>query len=228
MRRIRNIFLKGLLTIVPLAVSVYLLFWLGQGLESTLGTGLRYVLPTDWYLPGLGVAVGLVVVFLIGLLLQALVVRKVWRWTEGALVKVPAIGELYRSLREVAGYLSGDEKPQTDQVIMLTIGDSAMRLMGLVTRDDFSDAPRGMGDQETVAVFLPWSYQLGGFTVYVPRSAIEPIDLSPQEAMRWALTGGVTTQKRDFSQTGKSSIGLERDDNHCNQASLARENGSLA
>ena len=208
MRRIRNIFLKGLLTIVPLAVTIYLLFWLGQGLESTLGTGLRYVLPIDWYLPGLGVAVGLVVVFLIGLLFQALVVRKVSSWAEGALKKVPPVGELYSSLREVAMYLSSGQKPQPDQVVMLTVGDSAMRLLGLVTRDDFSDAPGGMGDGNTVAVFLPWGYQLGGFTVYIPRSAIEPIDFSPQEAMRSVLTGGITTHKRDFSQTGKSSMGV--------------------
>lgn len=204
MKSIYNIFLKGLLTILPLAVTIYLLIWLGQGLESILGGGLRYILPENWYLPGTGVVVGLVLVFLAGLLLQAVVVRKVWGWGEALLAKLPVISEVYSSLRQVLAYLSGSESPQTDQVVMLTLPGSAMRLIGLVTRDDFSDAPAGMGDDETVAVFLPWSYQLGGFTVYVPRSMTEPIDLSPQEAMRWALTGGVITQKRHSLQAGKS------------------------
>ena len=203
-KSIYNIFLKGLLTILPLAVTIYLLIWLGQGLESILGGALRYVLPAHWYLPGTGVVVGLVLVFLIGLLLQALVVRKVWGWGEALLNKVPVISDVYSSVRQVMAYLSGSESPQTDQVVMLTLPGSATRLIGLVTRDDFSDAPPGMGDDDTVAVFLPWSYQLGGFTVYVPRSMTEPIDLSPQEAMRWALTGGVTSQKGHSLQAGKS------------------------
>ncbi len=203
MKSIYNIFLKGLLTILPLAVTIYLLIWLGQGLESILGGALRYVLPENWYLPGTGVVVGLVLVFLAGLLLQAVVVRKIWGWGEALVAKLPLISEVYSSLRQVMAYLSGEESPQTDQVVMLTLPGSAVRLIGLVTREDFSDAPEGMGDDETVAVFLPWSYQLGGFTVYVPRLLTQPIDLSPQEAMRWALTGGVTSQKRHSLQAGK-------------------------
>jgi uncharacterized membrane protein len=202
-KSVYSIFLKGLLTILPVAVTIYVLIWLGQGLESILGAGLRYALPDNWYVPGLGVVVGLVAVFLVGLLFQAWFVRQSWGWVEAMLDRVPLVREVYSSLRQVAEYLSGSQGAKADQVVMLTLGDPPVRLVGLVTRQDFSDAPDGIGDDQTLAVFLPWSYQLGGFTVYVPRSMTEPVDLSPQEALRWALTGGVTAQRRQLPHAGR-------------------------
>ena len=66
---------------------------------------------------------------------------------------------------------------------MVTIGDDQTSLMGLMTRDDFSDLPEGIGDDETVAVYLPMSYQLGGFTVMVPKSKVRPVDMKVDQAM---------------------------------------------
>jgi uncharacterized membrane protein len=67
-------------------------------------------------------------------------------------------------------------------------------LMGLVTRDSFADLPEGIGDETTVAVYLPMSYQLGGFTAMVPKDRIQPVDLKVDEAMQFVLTAGVSSE----------------------------------
>jgi len=67
-------------------------------------------------------------------------------------------------------------------------------VLGLVTRDDFAKAPKDMGSKDTVAVYLPMSYQVGGYTVYVSKKTIRPIDMSKKDALRWTLMAGVDEQ----------------------------------
>jgi len=77
--------------------------------------------------------------------------------------------------------------------VTVQLGDTRMRLIGFVTREDLTDTPLGVEDQEPVAVFLPMSYQMGGFTIMVPRSAVRKIDMSVEQAMRFAITAGMVT-----------------------------------
>ena len=67
--------------------------------------------------------------------------------------------------------------------------------VGLVTRSDFSDLPPGIGEEGEIAVYLPMSYQIGGFTVIVPRSAVRKVDISTHRAMGFIVTGGMSTDR---------------------------------
>ena len=66
-----------------------------------------------------------------------------------------------------------------------------MRVLGFITRADFSDAPAGIARTDEVAVYLPMSYQIGGYTVFVPKSACTPVEMSREEAMKFILTAGL-------------------------------------
>jgi uncharacterized membrane protein len=66
-----------------------------------------------------------------------------------------------------------------------------------LTRESFDDAPEGLGGRDVVAVFLPMSYQIGGFTVFVPRARTTPVDLTIEEGMRLALTAAMAVKKPD-------------------------------
>ena len=88
---------------------------------------------------------------------------------------------------------------------MVTVLDENVRLMGLVTRETFDDLPDGIGDEQTVAVYLPMSYQLGGFTVMVPRSKIRPVEMKVDEALQFLLTAGVSAQEADKAIASKDS-----------------------
>ena len=66
-----------------------------------------------------------------------------------------------------------------------------MRLLGFLTRSDFSDMPKGVGNEDEMAVYLPMSYQVGGYTVLIPRKRVTPVPMSREEAMRFVLTAGL-------------------------------------
>ena len=192
MRYLYRVFLKGLLAVLPLAVTAYLVIWLATTFESLFQPLLTRLLPHDAYVPGMGVATGLAGVFAIGLMLQAWFMQRVWRWGEALLDRMPLVRPVYGALKQIVGYLSGDEQPH-GSAVMVKFGDPPIRLLGLVTRDDVDYAPQE-GDDELVAVFLPWSYQVGGFTVYVPSASIEKVNLPREDALRLAITAGVSAE----------------------------------
>ena len=186
-------FLTGLVTILPIVVTIYLLVWLGQLAESFLGQLIRVVLPDSFYMPGMGLVVGVVLILLIGILMHALVVRKLFEWSERLLYRIPVIRSVYGATRDFLQFLVHSRDPGFHEVVMVDIGDTGMQVVGFITRPDASGLPAGAArEEDSVTVYLPLSYQIGGYTVILPRSSIRPIDMSMRTAMAFVLTGGVT------------------------------------
>ncbi len=193
MKFVSRIFLQGLMAVVPVGATIYILYWLGTTAEGVL----KQIVPGEWYVSGMGVVFGIGIVFIIGLLLSAWFVRKLFEWGEAVLQHIPLVKTLYGSVRDLLSFFDSSKKDGFNQVVMVNFADRQARLIGLVTRDEFGDVPAGIGSDDSVAVYLPMSYQMGGFTVIVPKALIEPIDMSIEEAMRFALTAGMSTEKKD-------------------------------
>ena len=195
MKGLSKTFFTGLVTIVPIVVTVYFLYWLFGSAESLLGRIIRLFIPVQFYRPGMGLATGVAIIFFIGLLMHAWIVQFLFDWGERLLYKVPVIKTVYGSIRDFLHFFSrpGKGGDEFGQVVMVPLGETGMEVMGFVTRKNFSDLPDGIGTQETVAVYMPMSYQIGGYTLMVPRSALRGIDMSIEKAMRFTLTGAMTT-----------------------------------
>lgn len=72
---------------------------------------------------------------------------------------------------------------------MITFLD--MKIMGLVSRDNFEDLPKGIGGEGDVAVYIPMSYQIGGMTVILPKSMVQPVNMGIEQGLRFAATAGM-------------------------------------
>ena len=195
MKLVIRLFLTGLAAVLPVTVTLYVLYWLGSTAEAFLGGGLKMLIPDSLYWPGMGVAAGLVLVFAVGVLMRAWLFRKVFQWGERLVEQIPLVKALYGAVRDLMGFFSGSDKNTMRKAVMVTVGNTAVRLIGFITREDFGDLPAGIGGDDAVAVYLPMSYQIGGFTTVVPRSAIQPIDMSIEQAMRFAVTAGMSEVK---------------------------------
>jgi uncharacterized membrane protein len=185
-------FLTGFITILPVVLTVYLLYWLVVAAETALGNAIRLVLPEDLYWPGMGTIAGLLVVFLVGVLMHAYVVQRLFAWGEELLYHVPVIKSVYRSIRDFFDYFSPSRRDEFQQVVAVSIGDSGMQMIGFVTQAVPEHLPKDYRGNDSVLVYMPMSYMIGGYAVLMPRSAVRPLDMSLEEAMRFALTAGVT------------------------------------
>jgi uncharacterized membrane protein len=197
MTRLGKIMFQGLVAMLPAVLTLYILFWLVRTAETVLGGMLGVLLPAGWYIPGMGLLTGLVVIFLFGLALNAFLVRKLLALGESLMNHIPVVKTLYGSLKDFVGFFASKRETQFNQVVTveLEFGGTPMRMIGFVTRSDFSDLPAGIGSEGEIAVYLPLSYQIGGYTVIVPRSVIKPVNISTHRAMGFVVTGGMTTDK---------------------------------
>jgi uncharacterized membrane protein len=189
MTTITRTFLKGLAALLPVTITIYAVVWMATSAEKAM----KVFIPDEYYTPGMGVAAGVVIVFAVGVLLQAWLIDKLFQVFEKMLERIPLIKSLYGSVKDLLSFFMADEKKEANKVVMVAMkNDPEMRLLGLLTRENFSDVPKGIGGDDDVAVYLPMSYQLGGFTVMIPRSRIEQIDMTTEQALRFAVTAGMT------------------------------------
>ena len=192
MRFISRNILTGLVAILPIVLTLYLLYWLAISAETVLGSVIRMVLPEKLYWPGMGVFAGLAVVFVVGLLMHAYVVQRLFSKGEQLLYRMPIIKSVYRAIRDFFNYFSPAARKEFEQVVSVTIGDTGMQVIGFVTQALPENLPEGFNEKDNVLVYLPLSYMIGGYAVLMPRSAVRPVDMSMEEAMRFTLTAGVT------------------------------------
>jgi uncharacterized membrane protein len=192
LKSISKTFLTGVITILPVLLTIYLLYWLVASAELALGKVIRLVLPEGMYWPGMGTIAALLVVFLIGVLMHAYVVQRLFAWGEQVLYHLPVIKTVYRSIRDFFDYFSPARKEEFQQVVAVSIGDTGMQVIGFVTQALPERLPEEYRGEDSVLVYMPMSYMIGGYAVLMPRHAVRPLDMSMEEAMRFTLTAGVT------------------------------------
>lgn len=187
--RIASIFWKGFFTILPIYLTFYFIYWLVTSIERNLSQLLKTIIGT-WYFPGLGLLMVIVVIFVIGILMQVYIAQYFIQLIEKVVQRMPLIGDLYSSLQSLTKYLSSSGQVKGKEVVMVEF--NGVELLGIVTRTDFSEAPDGVVEKEDlISVYLPMSYQIGGFTIYLPNDKIRKVDMTQKSALKWALIGGI-------------------------------------
>lgn len=187
MRVFVKLFLRGLAAILPLALTGYVAYALVVGTEALLKEILLLFVPEVRYVPGMGVALAIPIVLLVGLLMYSFLVRKVYGGITALFERIPLVKSIYGLVVDVVKLLASGEERPFRRVVLVNV--QGLELIGFLTRDDFDDLPE-VGESK-VAVYLPMSYQLGGFTVMVPRAHTRDVAMSVEDALRFCVTAGV-------------------------------------
>ncbi|NND64656.1 MAG: DUF502 domain-containing protein [Gammaproteobacteria bacterium] len=205
MKNIKNIFIRGLLIVLPVVITAAVLIWLVKTLELFVAPIIQWLIPGDFYLPGLGLVVGLAFIFSLGIFVEALVFRYFWRGIEALIQRTPLVRDVYSAIKDLILFVSGKKDMGDGSVVMIDFGDPPIRLMGLVTNSDLAflnkdqDVSNRNGEK-LVAVYLPMSYQVGGFTVYVPKSKLINVDLTTEKALRYTVTACMSKSSNNNSK----------------------------
>lgn len=184
--------LIGLITILPIVLTFYLFYWLAATTESLLGEQLMQLLPASLYIPGMGLVAGLALTFAVGTLMHTYAMQRIFVRAERLFYRLPLIRLVYPALRDFVDYFSPMKKKEYQQVVAVTLGDTGMQAIGLITQADMARMPKGFGSEGEVLVYLPMSYMIGGYALLMPVRCLRPLDMTMDEAMRFILTAGVT------------------------------------
>lgn len=186
-KQLYQYFFRGLITALPLGLTVYL-FYMFLSWSETLAKHLVLPFIGAFYIPGMGLLLGITGIFLLGVLVSQRGVGKLFSLLELPFTNLPVVKSIYSSFKSFADYFSprnGEVTPQT--VVILRPPGQDLEVVGLVTRQRVDDLPPGFMQGDRVAVYLPMGYMIGGYTVFVPRDWTQPIDMSVEEAMRLSM-----------------------------------------
>jgi uncharacterized membrane protein len=184
LQRIIGYFFRGLLILVPTAVTAYVVYVVFATVDEWVN--LDFLL--DRRVPGAGVAITLLLITVTGLLASSIWTRWLFKLTDRLFRRLPLIKLLYASLNDLIGAFVGEKKRFERPVLVRPMAGAEFSLLGFETRDSL----QGLGLEGHAAVYVPQAYNFGGTVLLVPRSQVRPLGIDGVTAMTFALSGGVS------------------------------------
>lgn len=188
-------FLLGFFTLIPSVFTIWFLWFLLTGIDHLFKQLFLLFIHEDSYFPGLGLLVAIAISFGVGIAMKASVLRSMVGFLERVLCSIPLIKTIYGAFKDFSDYFSGQKKEKTSRMVMVRVPNSEFRMLGMVTQEH-PDNDLGKSVSDKVLVYFPMSYQVGGYMLLVDKSAIEPLALPVEGAMRYILTAGISHAKR--------------------------------
>lgn len=186
-RALLRYFGQGLLYIVPITITVYVVYLLFMWVEEiTIPYELKYL---GIQIPGLGLIIILVFITIVGVLGSSFIFKPIIHYFELLINRAPLIKDLYSAVRDLMSAFVGGKKKFTEPVLV-KMDASGMQRIGFITQ---KDGVEEMGiSKDQVVVYLPYSYGIMGTVIIVPKENIIPINLPSTEVMKFIVSGGVT------------------------------------
>ena len=197
MNKIQKIFVSGLISFLPIAVTIYIVYAGVTIVENLLGRFLIYVLPENAYIPGYGFLATLVLIFLLGLSLNNFVTAGLLQQLQEKLTEIPFIKVVYSPLRDLMNLFSKANGSGALQKVVFVQIDDNKEIIGLVTRENFADLESVIKiNPNKIAVYIPMSYGMGGYTLLIDKDKVKPVDIPVEKAMSLALTAWIKTDSQ--------------------------------
>lgn len=193
MKKLAKFFFQGLLYVVPLAVTLYVIvfafIWL-DGLLRDLEV-FQHEPYAQFNFPGLGLLVIILCITFIGFIGQILITAPIENRFERGLKKAPLIKVIYTSVKDLLSAFVGKERKFERPVLVTLDKEGIMARFGFITASDLNE----LGIKDKLAVYLPSSYGILGELYVVPSENVKPIDAHPADVMKFIVSGGVAKVK---------------------------------
>ncbi len=179
MKKIINYFLQGLLYIVPITVTLYVVVWTFQKIDG--------ILPFQF--PGLGLIIIISLITIIGFLGSAVITSPINAFFQNLLKRAPLLKTIYSSVKDLMNTFVGNKKGFSEPVLVKIYENSTIERIGFITNEDVESLNIAKGK---VLVYMPHSYAISGQLFVVEKKNVSPIDKSSAEIMKLIVSGGVT------------------------------------
>jgi uncharacterized membrane protein len=197
-RKFRNYLIGGLLVWIPIMVT----FWVLRFLSGILDQSLLLV-PPPWrpealfgrYIPGLGIILSLLLLFVTGLLAKNLFGRQLVGAAERLVRRIPVVGTIYGGAKSFSETVLTDTGRSFKQVVMVEFPRKGVYSIGFITAEELEEM-QARTAQNVICVFVPTTPNpTTGFLVMFPRDEVTILDMSVDEAFKTLFTLGVVVPK---------------------------------
>ncbi len=197
LRKLFQYFLQGLIILAPIAITIFAVTSLFNWIDGILPNLLHNLFP-NWLgvdesgspkrIPGLGFIVVIVIVLLVGYISSSFIVSRLVELFDKILEKTPGIKIIYTTVKDFFEAFAGNKR-KFDKAVLVSIEAPDVWKVGFITQEELSQ----FGLQDYVAVYVPQSYAFAGNLYFVKKERVRVLsDISSSDAMKFAISGGVT------------------------------------
>jgi uncharacterized membrane protein len=197
LRKLFQYFLQGLIILAPIAITIFAVTSLFNWIDGILPNLVHRLVP-GWLgidefgspkrIPGLGFAVVIIIVLLVGYISSSFIVSRLVDLFDKILEKTPGIKIIYTTLKDFFEAFAGNKR-KFDKAVLVSIESADVWRVGFITQEELNE----FGLQDYVAVYVPQSYAFAGNLYFVKKERVRTMpDISSSDAMKFAISGGVT------------------------------------
>ena len=184
MKLIRKWFLSGIAILLPVGLTAFILVWLFNLLDGILSGIVSKIFGKE--IPGLGLLILLITIFIVGMLTSNFVGGKITGWFEKLVGKIPLIKTVYNPIRKITSGLSSDKNESFKKVVLIEFPKEGTKSIGFITNSDFS-----IKGEEKISVFIPTTPNpTNGFLVLVDKKDVEILDVTVNEGLNMVVSMG--------------------------------------
>jgi len=207
MRLLRKYFIVGLVVIAPVGLTVFVLVWVFQRIDSILGVPLRTAI--GFRIPGLGLVLLFVFLILVGWIVHLAAGRQLLRWWNRALSRFPLTGRIYNAVSQITQSIIGSRRRLFYRAVLVPYPTEGLWVVAFVTNEEASEMSSWVGEP-CLNVFVPTTPNpTSGFMLIVPKNRAIPIDTPVDEAMKLIVSGGAVIPSAGSAKAGRAGLDLE-------------------
>ena len=189
MKSLKRYFLTGLVVLIPVAVTIWVLWKLSFLLEGILGRIFLKYLP-QFYTPGLGVVSLLLIILFVGALASNFLGKRLLGFSEGVLAKIPLFNKIYLSVKGISDAILKKRKGPFNGVALVKLSHG-MQTLAFITSPAREEIQKE-NSEKLVGLFIPTVPNIStGFYCLMPEKNLKRLDLSVEEALKLMLSLGL-------------------------------------
>jgi uncharacterized membrane protein len=213
-KKLKQIFLTGLAVTVPIGLTLYILFFLIDIMDSLLKIiPLRYHPDTllGVHIPGLGVIITIILIFISGLITASYVGNKIVQSGEDLLYRIPFVRNIYQAIKRFSDTMVMDRRSSFKRVVLAEFPRKGLYTIGFVTGKPNWEI-KGETKENLISVFLPTTPNpTSGYLIIVPEDELVEVGMSVEEALTYIISVGIVTpsertRRKDKFYGGKDQI----------------------
>ena len=199
-KQIRDIFLTGLFVLVPIAITFWVIFTVLAFVNNLILPYIRYVIPIP-NIPGLGIIITLLLVFLVGLFAQNYFGKKALEFWDMVVQRIPLVRSIYYATKQTMETLF-TKRQQFSKTVLVEFPRKDVYSIGFIANEV------KICEEEYFVVYVPTAPNpTSGYTLFVKKEEVINTDLTVEEATRIILSGGLVIKKKiKFVQKDEGEI----------------------
>lgn len=189
MKNIRQIFLRGILTLIPIVATIYLLYSLFRFLDKILGTYISMLIGRT--IPGIGIVAVFILIFVMGSVVTNVIGERLFRFAERMIRRIPIVPRVYFGMKQIVEAFTLQGKHAFNKVVLIEYPRKGLYVVGFLTGECKGEV-QVKTDAKLMNVFVPTTPNpTSGMLILVPESEIVYLDMTVEEGLKLIVSAGV-------------------------------------